>query len=87
MRRVDAKNFLGVAGAMLLALALERLVNAAMLRGAATTAIALGFSVAFGVVGAAALTAVLVMRVVRRKPQSPSDSDGARTNKRRARLG
>jgi hypothetical protein len=70
-----------------LEIALERRVNAAMLRDAATMTIALGFSVAFGFMGAAALTAVLVMRFVRRTSQQPSDSDGARANKRRARLG
>jgi hypothetical protein len=73
--RVNAKDWtlaqrvLAVGGALLLALALERLLNAAMLRGAETIAIALGFSVAFGLMGGVALTVVVVMRLGRRKPQ------------------
>jgi hypothetical protein len=82
-----AQRVLGAVGVTLLTLAVERLANAAMLRGAATISIALGFSLAFGVTGALVVTAVLLMRVTRRTPHQFRDADRARASIRRARPG
>jgi len=72
-----AQRVLGAAGLTLLALALERLGNAATRRGAATISVALGFSLVFGVMGALVVTTVFVMRFVRRESHEGSDTDGA----------
>jgi hypothetical protein len=93
MTRVDvrgwtfAERVLGAAGLTLLALALERLANAAMKGGAAAISVALGFSVVFGVVGALVVTTVFVMRFVRRTSHQGSDCDSPPANNRKARLG